>query len=208
MDKADYATGEPLKGKIQLRYPDGKPVRDSKISVTLRAQKVTIVDGELRYAGLFPVKLEQQELKTDSDGNASLTLPAAREPSRYALTLFAQDGAAYKVRVTREVLIARGATPYRLTTAKSFSQPKEAVNFDLQALGAVDRVGACAVEVAMDAPRIADAWRRRVDERGEGRRQAVVPGDSSMHPAHTCCRSRTTTAICSPPPAIGSRAMD
>ena len=138
MDKADYATGEPLKGKIQLRYPDGKPVRDSKISVTLRAQKVTIVDGELRYAGLFPVKLDQQELKTDSDGNASLTLPAATEPSRYALTLFAQDGAAYKVRVTREVLIARGATPYRLTTAKSFSQPREAVNFDLQALGAVD----------------------------------------------------------------------
>ncbi|MGE8165245.1 alpha-2-macroglobulin family protein [Paraburkholderia sp. NPDC080076] len=138
MDKADYATGETLKGKIQLRYPDGKPVRDSKISVTLRAQKVTIVDGELRYAGLFPVKLEQQELKTDSDGNASLTLPAAKEPSRYALTLFAQDGAAYKVRVTREVLIARGATPYRLTTAKSFSQPKEAVSFDLQALGAID----------------------------------------------------------------------
>ncbi|NML34978.1 alpha-2-macroglobulin family protein [Paraburkholderia sp. G-4-1-8] len=138
MDKADYATGEPLKGKIQLRYPDGKPVRDSRISVTLRAQKVTIVDGELRYAGLFPVKLEQQELKTDSDGNASLTLPAAQEPSRYALTLFAQDGAAYKVRVTREVLIARGATPYRLSSAKSFSQPKEAVGFDLQPLGAVD----------------------------------------------------------------------
>ncbi|MGN8135722.1 alpha-2-macroglobulin family protein [Paraburkholderia sp. 22099] len=138
MDKADYATGEPLKGKIQLRYPDGKPVRDSKISLTLRAQKVTIVDGELRYAGLFPVKLEQQELKTDSDGNANLTLPAAKEPSRYALTLFAQDGAAYKVRVTREVLIARGATPYRLSTAKSFSQPKEAVSFELQALGALD----------------------------------------------------------------------
>ncbi|MGE8330696.1 MAG: MG2 domain-containing protein, partial [Paraburkholderia nemoris] len=138
MDKADYATGEQLKGKIQLRYPDGKPVRDSKVSVTLRAQKVTIVDGELRYAGLFPVKLEQQELTTDSDGNASLTLPAAKEPSRYALTLFAQDGAAYKVRVTREVLIARGATPYRLSTAKSFSQPKEAVHFDLQALGTID----------------------------------------------------------------------
>ncbi|WP_186310803.1 alpha-2-macroglobulin family protein [Paraburkholderia sp. BCC1886] len=137
MDKTDYATGEPLKGKIQLRYPDGKPVRDSKISVTLRAQKVTIVDGELRYAGLFPVKLEQQELTTDSDGNASLTLPAATEPSRYALTLFAQDGAAYKVRVTREVLIARGATPYRLNTARSFSQPKEPVQFDLQALGAL-----------------------------------------------------------------------
>jgi len=138
MEKADYATGEPLKGKIQLRYPDGKPVRDSKVSVTLRAQKVTIVDGELRYAGLFPVKLEQQELKTDSNGNADLTLPAAQEPSRYALTLFAQDGAAYKVRVTREVLIARGAMPYRLSSAKSFSQPKEAVSFDLQPLGVLD----------------------------------------------------------------------
>ena len=134
MDKSDYATGDTPKGKIALRYPDGKPVKNGKVSVTLRAQKVAIVDGELRYSGLFPVKLEQQELQTDSDGNATLTLPAAKEPSRYALTLFAQDGAAYRVRVTREVLIARGATPYRLSTAKSFSQPHERVSFILSAL--------------------------------------------------------------------------
>ncbi len=134
MDKSDYATGDTPKGKIALRYPDGKPVKDGKVSVTLRAQKVAIVDGELRYSGLFPVKLEQQELETDSDGNATLTLPAAKEPSRYALTLFARDGAAYRVRVTREVLIARGATPYRLSTAKSFSQPHESVTFTLAAL--------------------------------------------------------------------------
>ncbi|WP_228881829.1 alpha-2-macroglobulin family protein [Paraburkholderia saeva] len=134
MDKADYATGDAPKGSISLRYPDGKPVRDARVSVTLRAQRVTIVDGELRYAGLFPVKLEQQELTTDSNGNATLTLPAAKEPSRYALTVFAQDGAAYRVRVTREVLVARGATPYKLSSPKSFSQPKEAVSFNLQAL--------------------------------------------------------------------------
>ncbi|CAM2175562.1 Alpha-2-macroglobulin [Paraburkholderia sacchari] len=134
MDKSDYATGDAPKGKIALRYPDGKPVKNGKVSVTLRAQKVAIVDGELRYSGLFPVKLEQQELKTDSDGNVTLTLPAAKEPSRYALTLFAQDGAAYRVRVTREVLIARGATPYRLNTARSFSQPRERVTFTLAAL--------------------------------------------------------------------------
>ncbi|NLP65900.1 alpha-2-macroglobulin family protein [Paraburkholderia sacchari] len=133
MDKSDYATGDAPKGKIALRYPDGKPVKNGKVSVTLRAQKVAIVDGELRYSGLFPVKLEQQELKTDSDGNVTFTLPAAKEPSRYALTLFAQDGAAYRVRVTREVLIARGATPYRLNTAKSFSQPRERVTFTLAA---------------------------------------------------------------------------
>ncbi len=134
MDKSDYATGDTPKGKIALRYPDGKPVKNGKVSVTLRAQKVAIVDGELNYSGLFPVKLEQQELETDSDGNATLTLPAAKEPSRYALTLFAQDGAAYRVRVTREVLIARGATPYRLSTAKSFSQPHDRVTFTLAAL--------------------------------------------------------------------------
>lgn len=39
LDKADYATGEAVKGKIQLRYPDGKPVKDAKLSVSLRAQR-------------------------------------------------------------------------------------------------------------------------------------------------------------------------
>lgn len=134
MGKSDYATGEEPKGKISLRYPDGKPVKNGKVSVTLRAQKVAIADGELRYSGLFPVKLDQQELQADSKGNATLTLPAATEPSRYALTLFAQDGAAYRVRVTREVLIARGATPYRLSAEKSFSQPDERIMFTLAAL--------------------------------------------------------------------------
>ena len=132
MDKADYATGEPLHGQVQLRYPDGSPVRNASVSVTLRAQRVSVVDGELRYSGLFPVKLDQQELRTGADGNVALTLPAAQDPSRYALTLFAQDGAAYRMRVTREVLIARGATPYGLSAVKLFSQPGETVDFTLK----------------------------------------------------------------------------
>ncbi|MEJ7240326.1 hypothetical protein WL388_11720, partial [Staphylococcus epidermidis] len=96
---ASYGTGEAVKGKISLRYPDGKPVKNGKVSVSLRAQQVTMVEGELRYAGLFPVKLEQQELTTDGDGNAKLELPAAKEPSRYVVTVFANDGAAYRVKV-------------------------------------------------------------------------------------------------------------
>ena len=68
------------------------------MSVTLRAQQVTMVEGELRYAGMFPLKLEQQELVTDGSGNAALTLPPAKDPSRYVLTVFANDGAAYRVR--------------------------------------------------------------------------------------------------------------
>ncbi|HEY0296541.1 MAG TPA: alpha-2-macroglobulin [Bordetella sp.] len=131
MDKADYATGEAPKGKIALRYPDGKPVKNGKVSLTLRAQKVAIADGELRYAGLFPVKLAQQALQTDDQGNADIALPVAKDPSRYALTLFAQDGAAYRVRVTREILIARGATTYRLAADKAFSPPREPVMFNL-----------------------------------------------------------------------------
>lgn len=134
MDKPDYATGDTPKGRITLRYPDGKPVKNGRVSVTLRAQKVAIVDGELRYAGLFPVQLEQQELQTGSDGNATITLPAAKDPSRYELTLFAQDGAAYRVRVTREVLIARGATPYTLSALRAFSQPHESMMFTLAPL--------------------------------------------------------------------------
>jgi len=136
LDKADYATGEAVKGKIQLRYPDGKPVKDARLSVSLRAQQVTMVEGELRYAGLFPVKLEQQELTTDGSGNATLALPAAREPSRYVVTVFANDGAAYRVKVTRELLIARGATPYKLTGPANFTNAGQSVTFTLQALAA------------------------------------------------------------------------
>ncbi|AXW37190.1 hypothetical protein CJO96_02235 [Ralstonia solanacearum] len=140
LDKAGYGTGEAIKGKISLRYPDGKPVKDGKVSVSLRAQQVTMVEGELQYAGLFPVKLEQQELTTDGDGNAALTLPAAKEPSRYVVTVFANDGAAYRVKVTRELLVARGATPYRLSTAANFTTPGQSVSFNLQPLPAVDGV--------------------------------------------------------------------
>uniref|UniRef100_UPI0010A95A33 hypothetical protein n=1 Tax=Mesorhizobium norvegicum TaxID=1085774 RepID=UPI0010A95A33 len=90
---------------------------------------VTMVEGELRYAGLFPVKLEQQELTTDGAGNAKLELPAAKEPSRYVVTVFANDGAAYRVKVTRELLIARGATPYKLSTTSNFTTPGQSVSF-------------------------------------------------------------------------------
>ncbi|WP_441617106.1 MULTISPECIES: alpha-2-macroglobulin family protein [unclassified Cupriavidus] len=136
LDKADYATGEAVKGKIELRYPDGKPVKDARLSVSLRAQQVTMVEGELQYAGLFPLKLEQQELTTDGSGNAALALPAAKDPSRYVVTVFANDGAAYRVKVTRELLIARGATPYKLTAPANFTNAGQSVTFWLQALDA------------------------------------------------------------------------
>lgn len=135
MDKADLRTGEALTGKIRLTYPDGKPVADARLTVSVRAQKTTLVDGEMQYAGQFPIQLEQQELKSDSNGVAALTLPAATDPSRYAVTVLASDGAAYRVKITREFLVERGANPWRLSAQRHFSQMGERVDFALEAQG-------------------------------------------------------------------------
>lgn len=132
-DSPNHKSGEAIKGKIQLRYPNGDPVANASISLSLRAQKLTMVEGELRYAGLFPVKLQQQELKTDAQGNVALELPAASEPSRYIVTLLANDAAAWRVKSTREILIERGLTPYQLQAEKQFSDPGETITFEWQA---------------------------------------------------------------------------
>jgi alpha-2-macroglobulin len=128
-DKPDFATGEPISGRLQLNYPDGKPVAGARLSLTARAQKLTMVDGELGDTGQFPLKLTQDELQTGSDGIAKFTLPAAEQPSRYVLTALATDGAAYRVRSTREILVERGSAAYKLAARQRFSAPGESVKF-------------------------------------------------------------------------------
>ncbi|MBK9393549.1 MAG: alpha-2-macroglobulin family protein [Uliginosibacterium sp.] len=135
MDKQDLRTNEAITGKIRLTYPDGKPVANARLTLSVRAQQITMVDGEMQYAGQFPIKLEQQELKADGNGVASLKLPPATDPSRYAVTVLASDGAAYRVKITREFLVERGANPWKLTTSRHFTQAGESVDFALQALG-------------------------------------------------------------------------
>jgi uncharacterized protein YfaS (alpha-2-macroglobulin family) len=127
--KQDYRTGEPVKGSLVLLYPDGKPVANAKLTLSLRAQQLSMVDNELQYLGQFPVELTSTELTTDSKGNASLDLPAADKPSRYMLTVFASDGAAYRVKTTKEILIDRGAASFRLTAAQRFSAVGDKVAF-------------------------------------------------------------------------------
>ncbi|QJE01817.1 alpha-2-macroglobulin family protein [Massilia forsythiae] len=129
--KPEFKTGETVKGSIALRYPDGKPVRRAAVALSLRSQQNTMVEGELRYGGLFPVELKTQELTTDNDGNVDFTLPAATQPSRYIVTLLATDGAAYRVKTTRELLIERASASYRLSAARQFSDPGQRVHFDL-----------------------------------------------------------------------------
>ena len=127
--KQDYRTGEPVKGSLVLLYPDGKPVANAKLTLSLRAQQLSMVDNELQYLGQFPVELTSTELTTDSKGNASLDLPAADKPSRYMLTVFASDGAAYRVKTTKEILIDRGAASFRLNAPQRFSAVGDKVAF-------------------------------------------------------------------------------
>lgn len=134
LDKPAYKQGEAVQGRVELRYPDGKPVADAHVELSLRAQQVTMVEGELQYAGLFPIQLEKQQLRTGSDGNVRFTLPAAKEPSRYVLQLQANDGAAFRVKSSKEILIERGAGSYSITTPRRFSAPGEAVTFSFKPL--------------------------------------------------------------------------
>lgn len=134
-DKSSFKTGEPVTGKVQLSYPDGKPVRNAQVSLTVRMQQSTMVEAELAYAGQFPVKLEVEELQTDAKGAAAFTLPPAKEPSRYAITVLATDGAAYRVRATRELLVERGAGLVRLHAPRQVSAAGEMVEFALASVG-------------------------------------------------------------------------
>lgn len=136
LDKSEFKTKEAVTGHIQLSYPDGAPVANALVRLTARGQALTMVEGELRYGGQFPVVIKADELRTDRDGKAVFNLPPATDPSRYILSLLAQDGAAYRVRANKEILVERGATLWELTAPAYFSRPGEAVEFRFTPQGA------------------------------------------------------------------------
>ncbi len=131
LERPEPKTREPIRGHVVLRYPDGGPVTGATVQMVVKAQALTMVESELRYADRSPVKLETDELTTDAHGAAAFTLPAAEQPSRYVLTLLASDAAAYRVRTTREILIERGAALYTLAAPRRFSAPGETVPFTI-----------------------------------------------------------------------------
>ncbi|MDR3299159.1 MAG: alpha-2-macroglobulin family protein [Candidatus Accumulibacter sp.] len=132
-DHENFKTGEPVSGALRLTYPNGDAVKNAAIELTLRAQTLSMVQGELRYGGLFPVALSTVTLTSDEQGEARFELPPAKEPSRLILSMLVTDGAAYRVRKTRELLVERAAANWRLVSARKFSMPGEALNFGLEA---------------------------------------------------------------------------
>ena len=139
LDKPDFRTGEPVKGALVLLYPDGKPVVNAQVQLSLRAQQLSMIDNELQYLGQFPVELSNTEVITDDKGRAELDLPAADKPSRYLLSVFASDGAAYRVKTSKEILIERGAARYRLSAPQRFSSAGQAVSFSYRSEGDRER---------------------------------------------------------------------
>ncbi|KEY57092.1 MG2 domain protein [Serratia sp. DD3] len=129
MEKNDFRTNEPVVGDIVLLYPDGKPVVNARLDLSLYSQQLSMVSNDLQYQGKFPVELKTAQLTTDDKGHARLELPAVDKPSRYLLTIFASDGAAFRVKTTREILVERGASRYEVTTPKRFSQVGDEVTF-------------------------------------------------------------------------------
>lgn len=79
-----------------------------------------MVEGELCYVGLFFVKLEQQELIIDGDGNVKLELFVVKELSCYVVIVFVNDGVVYCVKVMCELLIVCGVMLYKLLIMLNF----------------------------------------------------------------------------------------
>jgi hypothetical protein len=150
-EKHDFKTGDAVTGKLQLVYPDGKPVVKGDIQLSVRVQRLSMIEGDLGYTGQFPVKLTTDTLITDKNGMTAFSLPAAREPSRYILTVLATDGAAYRVRATKEILVERAAGTYAVKAERAFSAINEAVFFSFQAVG-----GISAMPVSWDWLRLED----------------------------------------------------
>jgi alpha-2-macroglobulin len=126
--KPTFKTGEAVTGRIRLAYADGKPVAKAVVSLSARAQVLTMVEGDLTYGGAFALQIkENQELVTDAKGYVNFALPAAKEPSRLVLTVLASDGAAQRVRSTRELLIERSASAYTLKPEQQFAPPNQAI---------------------------------------------------------------------------------
>ncbi|MDR2625823.1 MAG: alpha-2-macroglobulin family protein, partial [Zoogloeaceae bacterium] len=132
-DRPHFKTGEEIGGTIRLAYPDGKPVGNVTVDLKLRAQTLTMVSGELRYGGLFPVEVNTSALTTDDKGEARFSLPPVKEPSRLIFSFLATDGAAYRVRKSQELLVERAAASWRLVSERRFSAPGERTSFTLTA---------------------------------------------------------------------------
>ncbi|AXI04224.1 alpha-2-macroglobulin family protein [Aquirhabdus parva] len=147
VDKDQLKTKQAIPAVVQLRYPDGKPVKNARVDLDVKAQALSMVEGDLGYGGLFPIKLTTQQYQTDSNGNVKISLPEVKQPSRYVVSVLATDGAAYRVRHTQELLIERALATWQLDTPVRFSAVHQPVNVSIHQVTAAGPTGQAVVNV-------------------------------------------------------------
>ncbi len=131
LDRDAYKAGEAPGGIIKLRQADGSPVGNASVDLILRSQRLSMVNGEPQYQSAFPIKLKQDTITLDAQGQARFTLPAATEPSRYVIKAIASQDGAYPVSTSREIQIGSAQSRYRLQPDKLYTAENEPLKVQL-----------------------------------------------------------------------------
>lgn len=141
MSKTNYELNEPIKGSIQLLYPNGKPVSGANIFLGLKSLRLSMNEGMAVYGSQFPVELKEQTYVTNETGLVSFELPAAKDPSRYILNLRALDGAAFRLTSYKEILIRGYTDNFTISTSKNYGEIGEKVQFSYHRESGVSEKG-------------------------------------------------------------------
>ncbi len=132
MSKANYELNEPIKGTIQLLYPNGKPVKGARLFLGLKSERLSMNEGLAVYGSQFPVELQEQSYVSSETGVVTFELPAAKDPSRYILNMRALDGAAFRVTSYKEILIRGYTDNFTISTDKNYGSIGEKIQFSFQ----------------------------------------------------------------------------
>lgn len=138
-DRPDIRAGEPVNGHISAHYPDGAPVAGAQVSLSLKSQALSMVDGDARAGGRFPVKLAEQSLTLGDGGSVAFTLPVAAVPSRYILGVQATQQGTFPVAAHAELLLQAAAATLTLRPAET--KDASAARFHLEGASAAATAG-------------------------------------------------------------------
>lgn len=130
--KKKFKLGEKISGSLKLTYSNGKPVEYADIDLYVRRQKLNVIEGDRDAESLFPVKIDDLKLLSDSSGIAEFELPKVNVPSRYILSVKAKDSASFRVKATRELLVELNTPTFNIISDTLFSNIGEAVAFNLE----------------------------------------------------------------------------
>jgi len=126
LDREDVRVGEPVTGQVELRYPNGDPVKDASVALDLKSQTLSVTNGDPEFGARFPQKLAQSTLTVNAQGIARFTLPSAAVPSRYLIQAVASEHEIFPVSANRELILQTAPPKYVLKAVKDEAVPSSA----------------------------------------------------------------------------------